>query len=61
MILFGIGLLFPFKYLKTIAYFRNLLSYRFEMYAVRDSLYYKHFKTGARNSKNIYYRNNIWA
>jgi len=42
----GFMLLYPFKYIKTRAYFRNLLSLRWEMYTVRDGLYYKHFKTG---------------
>lgn len=46
MFLTAFCLLYPFKYFKTKAYFRNLLSVRYEMYAVRDGLYYKHFKTG---------------
>lgn len=53
-------LLMPFKYLKTYAYYRNLLSYRTEMYAVRDGLYYKHWKSGQRSVKAPAYRNNYW-
>lgn len=46
MVMTGFALLFPFKYFKTKAHYRNLLSVRWEMYSVRDGLYYKHFKTG---------------
>jgi ubiquinol-cytochrome c reductase cytochrome c1 subunit len=51
MILTGFLMLYPFKYLKTRAYFRNLLSVRWEMYAVRDGVYYNHFKKGGVNSR----------
>ena len=44
-------LLIPFKYLRTRAYYRNLLSVRWEMYAVRDGAYYNHFKSGGYNSR----------
>jgi ubiquinol-cytochrome c reductase cytochrome c1 subunit len=44
-------MLYPFKYLKTRAYFRNLLSVRWEMYAVRDGVCYNHFKKGGVNSR----------
>jgi len=46
MIMTGFALMFPFKYFKTKAFYRNMLSVRWEMYSVRDGLYYKHFKTG---------------
>ena len=46
MVMTGIMLLMPFKYFKTKAFYRNLLSTRTEMYSVRDGLYYNHFKTG---------------
>jgi len=54
MYMFALGflLLYPFKYLKTKAFYRNLLSVRWEMYSVRDGLYYKHFKTGGYNSRS---------
>ena len=51
MILTGFLMLYPFKYLKTRAYFRNLLSVRWEMYAVRDGVCYNHFKKGGVNSR----------
>jgi len=61
MILTGVALLWPFKYLKTRAYFRNLLSVRWEMYAVRDGVYYNHFKNGGKNSRADQFRNVFWA
>ena len=51
MVITGFIMLYPFKYLKTRAYFRNLLSVRWEMYAVRDGVYYNHFKKGGVNSR----------
>lgn len=60
MVFTAVMLLMPFKYLKTYAYYRNLLSYRTEMYAVRDGLYYKHWKTGFKSMKSPQYRNNYW-
>jgi ubiquinol-cytochrome c reductase cytochrome c1 subunit len=45
-VILGVALIYPFKYLRTRAYFRNLLSVRYEMYAVRDGVYYSHFKSG---------------
>jgi len=61
MIFTGALLLYPFKYIKTRSYFRNLLSVRWEMYAVRDGLYYKHFKTGGHNTKAFQFRGTMWA
>jgi ubiquinol-cytochrome c reductase cytochrome c1 subunit len=57
MILTGVAMLFPFKYLKTKAYYRNLLSMRWEAYAVRDGVYYQHFKKGGRQTRAQEYRN----
>jgi len=51
MFVTGFFLLYPFKYFKTKAFYRNLLSTRYEMYAVKDGLYYKHFKTGQINTR----------
>eukprot|EP01015_Nassula_variabilis_P007594 TRINITY_DN1583_c0_g2_i3.p1 TRINITY_DN1583_c0_g2~~TRINITY_DN1583_c0_g2_i3.p1 ORF type:complete len:323 (-),score=74.52 TRINITY_DN1583_c0_g2_i3:172-1140(-) len=61
MIAAAFTLLLPFKYLKTRALFRNLLSVRWEMYAVRDGVYYNHFKTGARNSRAYQFKGKVWA
>jgi ubiquinol-cytochrome c reductase cytochrome c1 subunit len=51
MVFTGFLMLWPFRYLKTRAYFRNLLSVRWEMYSVRDGVYYNHFKKGGVNSR----------
>jgi ubiquinol-cytochrome c reductase cytochrome c1 subunit len=59
--LFGFCLLFPFRYLRTTAYFRNLMSTRAELYAVRDHLGYKHWKTGLKSCKASSYRTNYWV
>jgi ubiquinol-cytochrome c reductase cytochrome c1 subunit len=61
MVFTGICLVYPFKYLKTRAFYRNLLSTRWEMYAVRDGLYYNHFKHGGRNSRSAHFRGKFWA
>jgi len=61
MLLTGIVLLYPFKYLKTRALYRNLLSTRWEMYAVRDGVYYHHLKKGGRNSRAYHFRGKFWA
>lgn len=40
---------------------RSYLSFRFEVYAVRDGLYYKHFRTGGRSIKASHWRSRVWA
>jgi len=40
----GMLLLYPFAYLKTRGLYRNYLSVRWEIYSVRDGVYYNHFK-----------------
>lgn len=54
-------LMLPFKYFKTKAFYRNLLSLRWEMYAVRDGVYYNHFKYGGYNSRAYQFRGYFWA
>lgn len=61
MFITGFALIYPFKYFKTKAYYRNLLCVRWEMYSVRDGLYYKHFKTGSANSRSYQFRGTMWA
>ncbi len=61
MILTGFCLLYPFKYFKTRAHYRNLLSVRWEMYSVRDGAYYNHFKSGGYNGRAYQFRGNFWA
>jgi ubiquinol-cytochrome c reductase cytochrome c1 subunit len=60
MIVTGFLLLWPFRYLKTRAYFRNLLSVRWEMYSVRDGVYYTHFKKGGVNSRADQFKGMYW-
>jgi len=57
----GFLLWWPFKYLKTRATFRNLLCMRYEMYAVRDGVYYHHLKKGMKNTRAEVLRNKLWA
>lgn len=61
MVVMGLILLAPLKYLRTAAYYRSLLSTRTEVYAVRDHLGYKHWKTGQRSAKAMEYRSNYWC
>lgn len=42
----GILLGFPLRHLIGKAYFKGLSSYRYEAYAIRDGVYYSHFRTG---------------
>ena len=51
MVLCALLLILPFRYLKTYGYYRALLSTRTQIYAVRDHLGYKHWKTGQRMTK----------
>ena len=60
VIVFGAMLFWPLRYVSTMSYFRSLLSLRYEMYAVRDGVYYKHFKHGMKNAKAGYWRNKLW-
>lgn len=57
----SVFLLYPVRYLKTKALYRNLLSIRKEVYAVRDGVYYKHFRYGMKNGKANLWRGRIWT
>jgi ubiquinol-cytochrome c reductase cytochrome c1 subunit len=61
MIMTGFLLCLPFAYLKTAGFYRNLISVRYEMYAVRDGLYYKNFKSGQNSVRAFNYRGNFWT
>lgn len=61
MVFLGVVMLIPLRYLKTYGYYRNLLSTRTEVYAVRDNLGYKHWKTGMKSTKANQYRTNYWS
>ncbi len=61
MVITGCLLLWPFKHLKTRAYFRSLLCTRWEQYAVRDGVYYNHFKKGGHNTRADQFRGKYWV
>ena len=42
----GLCCFVPMMYLTYHGHYRNILSFRLEAYAVRDGVYYKHFRTG---------------
>lgn len=46
LIFTGMMLFIPMRYLFSATHFRNALSYRLEAYAVRDGLFYNHFRKG---------------
>lgn len=48
LMMFAFVVLLPIRYLVGRAMQRNFLSFRLEAYAVRDGVYYKHFRTGQR-------------
>ena len=61
MVLTGFFMLLPFGYFKTKAWTRNLMCLRWEIYAVRDGVYYNHFKTGFKNMRATQFRGQFWA
>ncbi len=61
MLLLAGFLLLPFGYLRHYAYYRALLSTRNEVYAVRDNLGYKHWRTGLKSIKAGAYRGHYWV
>lgn len=42
----GLIIAIPLKSILGTGYFRALTSYRYELYAIRDGVYYSHFRTG---------------
>jgi ubiquinol-cytochrome c reductase cytochrome c1 subunit len=56
-----LAMIVPFGYFKTRAFYRNNLSLRWEMYAVRDGVYYNHFKKGWKNQRSHQFRGNYWV
>lgn len=61
LLFFGAICCLPLWYVTTNGWIRNILTSRFEVYAVRDGLYYKHFRTGQRNIKAIYKAGRMWV
>ena len=51
----------PLMVLKSRALFRNYASYRLEAYAVRDGVYYKHYKTGMSCMPALRFKNKMFA
>lgn len=61
VICLGAAALYPVIKIVTNGLFRNYLSFRFEVYAVRDGVYYNHFRKGQKSIKANAFRNNSWA
>lgn len=53
-------LMYPLHFLNVRAYWRSLYSLKYELYAVRDGVYYKHFRHGMRSMKAGNFRNKLW-
>lgn len=53
-------LIWPLHFLNVRAYWRSLFSLKHEIYAVRDGLYYKHFRHGMATMKAGNFRNKLW-
>ena len=51
LIMYGMLLLVPLRYVTTNGVFRSGIIHRLEAYAVRDGHYYKHFRSGQRTIK----------
>lgn len=60
MIITGILLMAPIGFIRTKCLLNSLMCVRWEAYAVRDGLYYKHFKKSVRNSRANATRNNLY-
>lgn len=52
LIALGVLLMYPVKHVVVRGALRNMMSYRAEAYAVRDGVYYKHFRSGQVNYKS---------
>lgn len=61
MFVCGIALAWPIFKLRLKAIFRGMWSYRFESYAVRDNLGYKHWKTGQISIRAADLRGRFWS
>lgn len=53
-------LMWPLHFLNVRAYWRSLFSTKHELYAVRDGLYYKHFRSGMASYKAPNFKNKLW-
>lgn len=57
----GFIMLYPLKYTLVKGRVRASLSIRNELYAVRDGVYYNHFRHGQKNAKAPQWRSKLWA
>ena len=53
-------LLIPLRYVIKTGAYRNAMAYWLEAYAVRDGLYYKHFRKGQKSIKTDHFRGKVW-
>lgn len=60
VIMSSVLLLWPLAFINLRAYWRSLFSMRQELYAVRDGVYYKHFRYGMKNFRTAAWRNKLW-
>ena len=60
-IVLGIGMLYPLKHMLVKGRYRSFLAHRNELYAVRDGVYYSHFRSGMRQAKAPQWRSKLWA
>lgn len=61
LITFALVLTVPLRYVLSNGAMRNIFTYRLEAYAVRDGNYFKHFRTGQRNSRASHKRALFWS
>lgn len=58
----GIVLLgLPLRHLIGNAYFKGMSAYRYEVYAIRDGVYYSHFRTGQKSIKAQFWKGIVWG
>lgn len=60
-IMMSLVLLYPLRYLNIRAFYRSANSLRYEMYAVRDGVYYKHYRYGMRSVRANAFKNMLWV
>jgi len=53
--------LYPITHLRVRGLYRSLLSLRHELYAVRDGVYYSHWRYGQKQGKAQFWKQRIWA
>ena len=56
-----VALALPLKQLLQAGYFKGMLTYRQEVYAVRDGIYYSHFRGGQKSIKAPFWKGVFWG